>query len=284
MPQVQVDGLSINYEVQGEGDPLLLIPYLSADHACYAFQLPAYIEHFSCIAIDLPGTGESDKPPGPYSTEGYADQVAAFLGAIGIERAHVAGVSLGAAVATHLAARSPDRVRSLSLHSCWDVSDAYLKTVLELWHTLAPALPTVADVVIQAIFPWCFTPEMYVDRPEFVDTLADFVRGRPAQPLDAFLAQTEAAMAHDASAVLGKIGVPTLITVGARDLVCSPRFAERINHRIDRSELVVFEHLSHGALHEDPETFNRATLDFLARNRTRRDAGAHAPLSIAHKA
>ena len=57
----------------------------------------------------------------------------------------------------------------------------------EQWRTLASALPTVADVVIQAIFPWCFTPEMYVDRPEFVDALEDFVRGRPAQPVDAFL-------------------------------------------------------------------------------------------------
>ena len=82
MPQVDVEGLTINYDVQGEGEPLLLIPYLSADHACYAFQLPAYTEHFSCIAIDLPGSGESDKPAGPYSTDVYADQVDAFLGAI----------------------------------------------------------------------------------------------------------------------------------------------------------------------------------------------------------
>ena len=117
MPQVEVDGLTINYDVQGEGEPLLLIPYLSADHACYAFQLPAYTEHFSCIALDLPGSGESDKPAGPYSTEVYADQVAAFLGAIGVDQAHVAGVSLGAAVGMHLAARHPARVRSLSLHS-----------------------------------------------------------------------------------------------------------------------------------------------------------------------
>jgi pimeloyl-ACP methyl ester carboxylesterase len=73
MPRVEVDGLTINYDVQGDGEPLLLIPYLSADHASYAFQLPAYTEHFSCIAVDLPGTGESDKPAGPYSTEGYAD-------------------------------------------------------------------------------------------------------------------------------------------------------------------------------------------------------------------
>jgi len=268
MPQVEVDQLTINYEVQGEGEPLLLIPYTSADHACYAFQLPAYTEHFSCIAIDLPGSGESDKPPGPYSTDGYADQVAAFLDAIGVERAHVAGMSLGAAVGIHLAARHPDRVRSLSLHGCWDASDDYLKIVLEQWRTLASRLPTVADVVIQGIFPWCFTPEMYVERPEFVDTLEDFVRGRPAQPVDAFLAQTEAAIAHDASGVLGEIDAPTLITFGARDLVCSTRFAEPLKSGIAGSELVVFEHLSHAGLHEDPETFNRATLDFLLRQRS----------------
>src|SRR5438270_13039652 len=124
----------------------------------------------------------------------------------------------------HLAARHPGCVRSLSLHSAWDTSDLYLKTVVELWRTLTSSLPTVADVVIQGIFPLCFTPEMYVSRPEFVDTLVDFVRSRPAQPVDAFLAQTEAAIAHDASPVLGEIGVPSLITVGAHDLVCSTRF------------------------------------------------------------
>jgi pimeloyl-ACP methyl ester carboxylesterase len=265
MPQVDVDGLAINYDVQGAGEPLLLIPYLSADHACWAFQLPVYTAHFSCIAIDLPGTGESDKPPGPYSTQGHADQVAAFLGAIGIERAHVAGMSFGAAVGLHLAARHPGRVRSLSLHSGWHASDDYLKLVVEQWRTLARTLPTVADVVIQAIFPWCFTPDMYVERPEFVGTLVDFVRGRPAQPVDAFLAQTDAVLAHDAAAVLGDIDVPTLITFGTRDLVCSTRFAEPLKGGIAGSELVVFEHLSHAGLHEDPETFNRATLEFLQR-------------------
>ncbi len=268
MPQVEVDGLRVNYDVQGEGEPLLLIPYTSADHACYAFQVPAYTEHFRCVAIDLPGSGESDTPAGPYSTEGYADQVAALLGALGIERAHVAGVSLGAAVGMHLAARHPDRVRSLSLHSGWHASDRYLKSVVEQWRTMASVLPSVADVVVQGIFPWCFTPEMYVDRPEFVATLVDFVRSRPAQPVDAFLAQTDAVIAHDASAALPGIDVPTLITFGARDLVCSTRFAEPLTSGIRGSELVVFEHLSHAGLHEDPESFNRATLDFLLRQRS----------------
>jgi len=166
MPHADVDGLRINYEVQGDGEPLLLIPYLAADHACYAFQFPAYTEHFSCVSVDLIGSGESHKPAGPYSTDTYADQLSGFLGAIGIERAHVAGVSLGAAVAMHLAARHPERVRSLSLHSAWDRTDAYLRTILELWRSLARGLPTVADAVIQGIFPLCFTPEMYDERPE----------------------------------------------------------------------------------------------------------------------
>ena len=268
MPQVEVEGLTINYDVQGEGEPLLLVPYLSVDHACYAFQLPAYTEHFSCIAIDLPGSGESHKPAGPYSTEGYADQAAAFLGAIGVERAHVAGMSLGAAVGLHLAGRHPDRVRSLSLHSGWHASDAYLNRVVEQWRGLAAARPRVAHVGLAGSFPWWFTPDMYVDRPEFVDTLVDFVRGRPVQPVDAFLAQTDAVIAHDASAALAEIEAPTLLTYGARDLVCSTRFAEPIGSGIAGSELVVFDHLSHAGLHEDPETFNRATLDFLLRQRS----------------
>ena len=106
---------------------------------------------------------------------------------------------------------------------------------------------------------------MYAERPEFVDTLVDFVRSRPAQPVDAFLSQTDAVLTHDASAVLAEIDTPTLITFGARDLVCSTRFAEPLKSGIAGSELVVFEHLSHAGLHEDPETFNRATLDFLLR-------------------
>jgi pimeloyl-ACP methyl ester carboxylesterase len=266
MPQVNVDGLTINYEVQGEGEPLLLIPYLAADNACYAFQLPDYTKHFSCISVDLPGSGDSDKPAGPYSTTTYADQVAAFLGAIGIESAHVAGVSLGSAVATHVAARHPARVRSLTLNSAWGTTDPFLRVCLENWRALARGLPTVADAVILGIFPWCFTPEMYAERPEFVTALEDFVRSRPAQPLDAFLAQSQAVIDHDGAPALKDITAPTLITVGAHDLVTSTRFVEPLQQGIANTEVVVFEHLAHAGLHEDPETFNRATIEFMLRH------------------
>jgi pimeloyl-ACP methyl ester carboxylesterase len=267
MPQVDAAGLRINYDVQGDGEPLLLIPYTGADHACYAFQLPAYTEHFRCVAIDLPGSGESSKPAGPYSTEGYADQVAAFMAAAGIERAHVAGVSLGGAIGLHLAARHPERVRSLSLHSTWHRTDAYLCALVEMWRSLARGLPTVADAVIQGVFPFCFTDGMYNDRPDFVQGLVDFVRSRPAQPLEGFLAQTDAVLAHDASGVLGHISAPTQITFGAHDICTSTRFAGPLRDGIAGSEMVEFDGLSHAGLHEDAETFNRATLDFLLRQR-----------------
>src|SRR2546430_13381779 len=107
MPRVKANDLTINYDQQGNGDPLILIPYLSADHACYAFQVAEYSKHFTCISPDLRGTGESDASPGEYSTEVLADDVAAFMCALGIARAHVAGLSLGAVVGMWLAAKNP---------------------------------------------------------------------------------------------------------------------------------------------------------------------------------
>jgi pimeloyl-ACP methyl ester carboxylesterase len=266
MPRVDVNGVSINYAVEGEGEPLLLIPYLAADHACYAFQLPAYTAQFQCISVDLPGSGESDMPAGPYSTDGYADQMAGFLDGIGVERAHVAGVSLGASVASHLAARHPAKVKTVSLHSAWDSTDGYLRAVLTMWRSLADGVPAIADVVIEGIFPFCFTPETYRDRPEFMAGLEDFVRSRPAQPKEAFLAQTEAVLGHDCAPTLGDIKAPTLITYGAEDQVTSTRFLEPLSNGIADSEVVVFDNVSHAALHEDAEAFNRATLDFLSRH------------------
>lgn len=111
MPKVQANNLTLNYDQQGTGEPLILIPYLAADHACYAFQVAEYAKHFTCISLDLRGTGESDKPDGAYSTELLADDVAAFMQAIGISKAHITGLSLGAAIGMWLA-KEKERLRS----------------------------------------------------------------------------------------------------------------------------------------------------------------------------
>ncbi len=202
MPKIKVNDITMNYEQQGTGEPLVLIPYLAADNACYAFQVADYAKHFTCISLDPRGAGETDKPAGTYSTQLFADDVAAFMQARGIERAHISGLSLGAATGMWLAARHPEKVKSLSLHSAWTKSDPFLKTVVQGWQSLAKGLGSVTDMVIQGIFPWCFTPELYAAKPDYIDSLAAFVRSRPAQPLEAFLRQSDAVIAHDAAAAL----------------------------------------------------------------------------------
>jgi len=265
MPKVRARTITMNYDQQGTGEPLLLIPYLAADHACYAFQVGEYAKYFSCISVDLRDTGDSDKPEGAYSTEVLADDVVAFMQAAKIEKAHIAGLSLGAAVGAWIAAKYPERVLSLSLHSPWTKSDAFLRTVVEGWQVMAKALGSVPEMVIRGIFPWCFTPELYAARPDYIQSLADFVRSRPAQPLNAFLQQSNAVMIHDVESQLDRITAPTLISFGRHDIVTSTRFAAPMTARIRNSELLMFEGCSHAPLYEDVQTFNEKTLKFLQR-------------------
>ena len=266
MPKVRANNITINYNQQGTGEPLILIPYTTADHACYAFQVAEYAKHFTCIALDLRGAGETDKPEGVYSTELFADDVAAFMHALGIERAHISGLSLGAAIGMWLAAKHPDKVTSLSLHSGWTKTDPFLKPVVEGWQIMAKALGSVPDMVILGIFPWCLTPELYAAKPEYIQGLADFVRSRPAQPLASFLQQSQAVLSHNVEAQLDRITAPTQITFGRHDLLTSTRFADRMKNTIRGSELLIFEGSSHAPIYEQVEEFNQQTLAFLQRH------------------
>ncbi len=266
MPKVQVNALTMNYDQQGTGEPLILIPYLAADYACYAFQVADYAKHFTCISVDLRGAGETDKPEGPYSTELFADDVAAFMQALGIPQAHVAGLSLGAATGMWLAAKFPEKVKSLSLHSAWTKTDPFLKVVVGGWQVMAKGLGSVPEMVIQGIFPWCFTPELYASRPDYIGALSDFVRGRPVQPLDAFMRQSNAVIAHDAEAQLGQIKAPAQITFGRYDMVTSTRFADPLRQSIQHAELVIFEGCAHAPIYEKVDEFNQVTLEFLKRH------------------
>jgi pimeloyl-ACP methyl ester carboxylesterase len=265
MPTVHANGIDIYYEVQGDGEPIVLIPYLAADQACYAFQVAEYAKQFTCFTVDLRGAGLSGKPAGTYTTELLADDIAAFMQAAGLDRAHVSGLSLGAATGMWLAAKHPARVQSLSLHSAWPGTDPFLRAVVESWQIIAQGLGSVTDMVIKGIFPWCFTPELYAARPEYIDGLADFVRSRPMPPVDAFLRQSQAVLSHDARPVLGSIQAPTLITFGAHDLVTSTRFADPLTAGIAGSELVVFGDCAHAPIYENVEEFNRVTVEFLHR-------------------
>jgi pimeloyl-ACP methyl ester carboxylesterase len=266
MPTVQANGIDVYYEVQGEGEPMVLIPYLAADQACYAFQVAEYAKHFTCYSVDLRGAGLSGKPEGVYTTELFADDVAAFMDAAGVGQAHVFGVSLGAAAGMWLAAKRPELVKTLSLHSSWDATDPFLRAVVETWQIMAEGLGSVTEMVIKGIFPYCFTPEFYAAKPDYIDSLADFVRSRPMPPVDALMRQSGAVLAHDAREVLGSIAAPTLITFGRHDTCTSTRFAGPLTDGIANSEVLVFEDCAHAAIYQDVEGFNTQTLDFLMRH------------------
>jgi pimeloyl-ACP methyl ester carboxylesterase len=165
-----------------------------------------------------------------------------------------------------LAAKHPEKVKTLSLHSAWPKTDPFLRTVVESWQVLAKGLGSVTEMVILGIFPWCFTPELYAAKPEYVDALAEFVRGRPMPDVEAFLRQSEAVLGHDASAQLGRITAPTQVTVGRRDLLCSTRFADELTGGIAGAELEVFEDCSHAPIYENVQAFNDRTLAFLQRH------------------
>ena len=266
MPKVKANGITINYDQQGTGEPLILIPFLTAEHACYAFQVAEYARHFTCISVDLRGTGESDKPEGVYSTELFADDVAAFMQAVGIQNAHVSGLSLGAGTGLWLAAKYPDKVKSLSLHSGWTKTDPFVKTVIEGWKVMAKALGSVPETTIQGIFPWCFMPELYAARPDYIQSLADFIRSRPAQPLACFIQHANAVISHDVEAQLARIRAPAQITFGRYDMVTSTRFADRMTGGIRGAELTIFEGCAHAPNFEKVEEFNQKTLAFLRRH------------------
>ena len=183
--------------------------------------------------------------------------------ALGIAKAHVSGLSLGAAIGMWLASKYPNTVKSLSLHSGWPKTDPYLTAVITGFQVMAKAMESVPEMAILALFPWCFTPELYATKPDYIQSLAAFVRSRPAQSVESFMQQSNAVIAHDAESQLSRITAPTLITFGRYDRATSTRFADRMKGRICNSELMIFEGCAHAPIYEKVEEFNDRTLQFL---------------------
>jgi pimeloyl-ACP methyl ester carboxylesterase len=268
MPKVKANNINLNYEQQGSGEPLILIPFLSADNACYTFQVAEYAKHFTCISVDLRGTGESDRPTVPYSIEDLADDIAAFLDALNIPSAHITGLSLGGGIGLWLAAKYPDKVKSLSVHSGWGKTDLFLKTLVNGWQVTAKALKSVPEMTIQNIFPWCFMPELYAERPDYIQSLSDFVRSRPEQTVADFILQSNAVIAHDVEEQLINITAPTQISFGSHDMVTSTRFAFPMQERIRNTELIIFDRCAHAPNFERVDEFNQRTVEFLQRQQS----------------
>ena len=243
MPTAHVNGLDIYYEQAGSGPPLLFISGTGGDLRNKPNQFDGpFPKAFDMVSYDQRGLGRSDKPDLAYTMADYADDAAALMGALGLEKAHVIGVSFGGMVAQELVLRHPGRVDRLVL-ACTSPGGAggasfpfheieHLKGEARAKH-LMPISDTRRDAA------WAgANPELYA---QFVAMGAsDPFEGEPGREMGA-RRQLEARAHHDTWDRLDQITAPTLIAAGRYDGIALPATQENLASRIRGSTLRFFE-------------------------------------------
>ena len=262
-------GIEMYYEVEGSGDPLLLIMGTSADHTTWAAQVEAYRDHYTVITYDNRGTGQSTHPEdvSDYSMRILADDAAALLDWIGVERAHVSGLSLGSATAQELAVNHPAKVATLQLHCTWGRSDEWFIRMIETLEM--HVLHDDPAGYIRTGLLWVASPTFINDQPDDVEAFErGFIIDNPHPPSKAgMLGHFHADKTHDALDRLGSVEVPTLITSGEVDWQVPTRYGLAVQSAIPGSTMHVFRgpHSSHIAFHEMVDEWNAFTLGWLDR-------------------
>ena len=270
MPFVNLPtGIEMYYEIEGSGDPLLLIMGTSADHTTWAAQVEAYRDHYTVITYDNRGTGQSTHPEdvSDYSMRILADDAAALLDWIGVERAHVSGLSLGSATAQELAVNHPAKVATLQLHCTWGRSDEWFIRMIETLEM--HILHDDPAGYIRTGLLWVASPTFINDQPDDVEAFErGFIIDNPHPPSKAgMLGHFHADKTHDTIDRLGSIKVPTLITSGEVDWQVPTRYGLEVQRAIEGSTMHVFRgpHSSHIAFHEMVDEWNAFTLGWLDR-------------------
>jgi pimeloyl-ACP methyl ester carboxylesterase len=222
VPKVRVGEVELFYQDVGDGEPLLLIMGFGGDSTAWAFQIADFSARHRVIAFDNRGVGQSDAPDRPYTTHMMARDTLGLMDALGVDRAHVIGVSMGGMIAQELVLAHPDRVRSLHL-AC-----TFARRALNsAWRDMRVGLGR--ESTLRTLGLSLFSPTTYAERPEFIEALLQNSLANPyPQTLAGFLRQGEAVAAHDALDRLSAIRCPTLVSVAEDDILVPPRFAREI--------------------------------------------------------
>ena len=250
-PTIDTD---LRYVQRGSGPDVLLVAGLSDPAEAWQAQLDGLADRYRVTAFDNRGSGRSPLPDGPLTVVSMAEDAAALLRALGIERAHVAGFSGGGLIAQELALRHPEVVRTLVLNGTYATVDEHLRRMILSWRRLAAASPD-ARTFLEDFLVWIYTPAAHADGT--VDAIIDEVLGDPhPQSVEAFQRQCDAFLGHDALDRLHAITAPTLVLSGELDLACPPRLGRAIAERIPGAEHVVLRGAAHQPFQEDPQGWN----------------------------
>jgi pimeloyl-ACP methyl ester carboxylesterase len=258
LEQIDVNGMNIAYQREGEGPPLVLLHGVLHDSRFWRPQLDGLSDSFCVVAWDAPGSGQSDDPPEFCDMDEYADWAAGLIRGLELESAHVCGLSLGGAMALALYRRHPWLVRSLILadtYAGWrgslpaDVVDERLQQCLQ-------ESEQDASVFVPNWLPGLLTeraPQSITD--QLVSVMSDF------HPVG-YRSTMRAMAACDERALLASIAVPTLLIWGEEDKRSPVNVAKQFEASIPGARLVIIPSTGHVSSFEHPEAFNEAVRAF----------------------
>ena len=262
MPFVETNGIKMHYQEKGEGEPLVLAMGFGAPGDLWEAHLNEYSKHFRCIFPDNRVVGQTDQPQGPYSTAMLADDYAGLMDALGIEKARVAGISMGGAISQQLALRHPDKVQSMVLISTWGKFNAYATMVYENLKKLRRT--SDPGDFMELLQLWIFAADFVEENLSGLKEGQEGARNNSApQSREGFDGQLDACIQHDVIDQLNRIIVPTFIVVGEDDIFTPLAFSELLHDRIEDSVIWRIPRTGHACHWEVLEEFNRRTAQFL---------------------
>jgi pimeloyl-ACP methyl ester carboxylesterase len=253
MPTADVNGHELYYEQRGEGEPLLLIMGMSGTHLSWgdAF-VDGLARDFTVTVYDHRGVGRSARAEAGYAIADLADDAAGLLDALGLEDAHVLGISMGGMVAQELALRHPERVRTLALGCTYSGGEGASLAPPSTVQRLQGAL-TSGDREQALRAGW----ELNVSERFAADDAAyaahrDRALALPV-PVPVIFAQMQAITGHDTSGRLTAIGAPTLVVHGTEDAMLPVANGRLIASRVPDARLEILEGVGHMFWIEQPE-------------------------------
>jgi pimeloyl-ACP methyl ester carboxylesterase len=239
---------------RGGGPEVLLIAGLGDPAEAWQAQLDGLADRYHVTVFDNRGAGRSPLLDQPLSAGSMADDAASLLHALEVPAAHVAGFSMGSAIAQELALRHPELVRSLVLVSTYARPDALFRSQLEFWRWLPEVAPT-ERAFFEAFFTWVYTPRAHADGS--VDQIVEEGLAFPHKaPLEGFQAQVDVCSGHDTADRLREIAVPTLVLAGEQDIILPPRHSRSVAAGIPGARFEVLPGEAHQPFQESPDQFN----------------------------